>query len=193
MTNKVIKFFIIIVLSLFALNLRAQTFKAGVNLALVSSQVDGDQSSGYHKFGIRAGLYTRMLLSYTWSITTELMYVNKGSQQIFEDGGLKFRIKLNYVEVAALLNFHLNPKWQFSTGLSYGRLIKSQYDDPYSSSSLDLTNYRLSDYNVHAKVLYAFNSHWAVDLRMAYSIYTITTRNPSQYNNLLSIGMVYEL
>jgi len=186
------KFLLIFILGLYVETIQAQEFKAGALLTLVSSQVDGDQSAGYHKIGYRTGLYSRFVFNTNWSLSTELAYVGKGSQHSNTDDQLQFRIKLHYVEISALLNFHLNNQWCFSPGLSYGRLIKSSVDDPYGTVNEDYLSYRNADYNVHAAIKYNWHKHWAVDLRMAYSLRSITSTNPYQYNNLLSIGLFYE-
>ena len=72
--------YIWIILLLVSLDTKAQTFKPGVLVGLVTSQVGGDGYSGFNKLGLTFGGYVRYQLSDNWSTQFEIAYVQKGSR-----------------------------------------------------------------------------------------------------------------
>ncbi len=172
----------------------SQEFKGGLLGSVVLSQIDGDNSSGYKKFGFSIGAYTRFLFSEKWNLAVELKYIQKGSLHTSkEDPYSYFKVQLDYIEVPILLNYQLNENIVFGAGFAYGQLINARVEDSGGIVHEVQTDYNNIDLNMMGQVKYLFNEHLGIDLRMAYSLLYITNHSPYQFNNLLSLGIVYEI
>lgn len=119
-----------------ALAQRQQRFKAGIVAGLTASQIDGDESAGYHKVGLQGGLRGVIILGGKQDASVEILYTQRGCRnqpKTFPE----FSTTLGYIEVPVqwhykdwLMEGEGNaPDWyrmQFNIGLSYGRLLNSQ-------------------------------------------------------------------
>lgn len=126
---------------------RAQRFRAGIIAGLTASQIDGDQSAGYHKVGVQGGLRAIALIKDKQDVSVELLFTQRGCRnqpKYFPE----FNITLNYVEVPVQWHYHDWPANQDSdkpdyyrvhlnTGFSYARLL--DYKDKFGFTSLSLT------------------------------------------------------
>ena len=188
------KYRLFIVALLFSQMLFSQGFKGGLMGGMVVSQIDGDQIEGYHKAGLQTGIYTQYLFNDQWSIVMEIKYIQKGSLHTDKDNPYSyFRIKLNYIELPFLLEYKLNKSFIFGAGLAYGNLLSAKVDDASGSIVSQQLSYKKTDVNIVGQVKYAFNEHYWIDLKMAYSILPITNQSPFQFNNLISFGIGYEI
>jgi len=184
----------IIGLIFFSNLLFSQGFKGGLFAGMTASQVDGDQWAGYSKVGLQMGVYSRYLFNDSWSLVTELKYIQKGSIHTEKDNPYAyFRIKLNYIEIPVLLNFQLNNRFVFGAGLSYGYLLNAKVDDASGSVPEEQLAYRNLDINALTQVKYLLNERIWIDLKFAYSVIYITDVSPRQFNNLISLGFGYEI
>ena len=117
---------------------RTQRFKAGIIAGLTASQIDGDESAGYHKVGLQAGLRGVARLKKKQDASVEILYTQRGCRHQPQTFPL-FSTTLNYIEVPVQWHYH---DWlvdgdeddgfyrvQFNAGLSYGRLL--DYKDKY--------------------------------------------------------------
>ena len=150
-TKTAMPIFLLLVLSLAPALLmaqRTQRFKAGLLAGLTASQIDGDQSAGYNKIGLQAGIRAIALLTQRSNATVEILFSQRGAQnELIPSGGNQFSLTLNYIEVPVM--WHYNDwysgddedekngyyKVSFDAGLSFARLIGYKVDD-------DLTNVR---------------------------------------------------
>lgn len=171
----------------------SQAFKAGIFAGLVSSQVDGDKSEGYHKMGFQAGAFSKYVFNEQLFLNTELKYIQKGSKHSDAKDNLYFTIQLNYVEVPVLIQYQVNEHFVFGGGLSYAYLLKANVDDPFGAVPQDYLVYKEYDMNVLAQMKYLLGEHFWVDFKFAYSILYITKESPRQFNNLLSVSFGYEI
>ena len=89
----------------------SQEFFGGLVFGGTTSQVSGDNRSGYHKIGMAAGGYVGLKLSDDIDIQMELKYIQKGSLSNDVENRPAtdpFRIKLDYVDLPVILNYNLN-------------------------------------------------------------------------------------
>lgn len=112
---------------------RAQRFKAGIIAGLTASQIDGDQSAGYHKVGVQGGLRAIAMIKDKQDVSVELLFTQRGCRhqpKTFPE----FSTTLNYVEVPVQWHYHDWPantdsdkpdfyRVHFNAGLSYARLL----------------------------------------------------------------------
>lgn len=138
---------------LFLLNAPAQAqgryvprFKAGLIAGVTASQIDGDESAGYHKLGLQGGLRGIIGLKEKQDASIELLFTQRGCRnqpKTFPE----FSVTLDYVEVPLQWHYH---DWaanedsdkpdfyrvHFNVGVSYARLLN--YHDKYGFTALSL-------------------------------------------------------
>src|SRR6185295_17478463 len=85
-----------------------QVIKAGIIAGLNFSQIDGDDFARYNKFGINAGGTALIKFHKNWSAGFELLFSQKGSREFGtpNNGYSIRRIKLSYIEVPVMINYH---------------------------------------------------------------------------------------
>lgn len=109
------------------------TFKGSIVLGMNASQINGDNSAGYNKFGIHGGVQVSIITSELKYWTTGILYSERGSRnRAYENTGVVWRIRLPYIEVPLMYNIK---DWKSDdsesafyrmhagVGLSYGRLF----------------------------------------------------------------------
>jgi len=182
----------------------SQEFDGGLFAGLVSSQVDGDNWSGYHKTGFSAGAFVSRKISEDLGAQIELKYIRKGSfQDDKKTGANYYKSKLNYIEMPFLLNYAVN-KFTFEGGMAGAVLINSKEEDLYGELPID----QVIDFNkIEISGVAGFNYHaWEnifINFRFSYSLLPIrqnfsdevvTTYYHQKYsfNNLMSFSVYYQ-
>lgn len=199
-------------------------FKGGFYVGINGSQVDGDNFVGYYKLGLNVGPTAMYPLSDRFDAAFEILYSQKGSKAKTVEGFPNpLFIKLDYVEVPLLINFHAPPyipekdkeknldKVTLTVGFSLSRLVHNYiYIDsmPNSSPSYFPSNYsnlprirslRNNDYNVILGGAYQFTDKLQINIRYNYSIAQIGTsensrsKNQGLFNNVISFRLGYIL
>lgn len=91
--------------------LKAQNFYGGLVLGGITSQVAGDNRSGFNKFGITGGAFACLPLSDDFAFQMELKYIQKGSRSNDVENRPEFDpylIKLDYMELPLVFSYNLN-------------------------------------------------------------------------------------
>ena len=184
----------IIILFIFASQLVfSQGFKGGLFAGMVASQLDGDNSDGYHKFGFQGGVYSRYIFSDRLSLINELKFIQKGSSRTNDDDPYSnFKVKLNYIELPFILDYQVKEKIAIGGGISYGYLISAEVEDGAGVIPKEDLPYNNSDIDAILHVKYLFNDNFWISTKFAYSILYITKTTPRQSNNLISLELGYE-
>jgi hypothetical protein len=179
---------------------------AGMNL----SQVDGDEVYGFKKPGANVGLSAIVPFGKSFEFSIETLFNQKGANQktqyasdtLFSGA---YKLKLNYLEVPVLLMYNDKDIITAGAGFSYGRLVSvSEYEHGKKVESTTLTSgtYNRNDYNILADVRFRIYKRFRLNLRYAYSLAKIRTRDfyttdgdydvtRKQYNNVISLRIVY--
>ncbi len=132
----------------FSVSLQAQErFRAGAMLGFNLAQLDGDNFSGYSKKGISGGLRVATVFNSRLDFMVEMLYTQTGSQyksdgrpQDFGSNVKPVHIRLNFVEVPLMINYHFKQidrnifRYEFFAGASIGRLIGSKVTEDTSIS-----------------------------------------------------------
>ncbi len=103
----------------------AQKVKGVIIAGLNVSQISGDESVGFNRWGFNVGAGAMVSLDkrekWTWSLET--LITQKGAHE--NDNLMKYDAYLTYAEIPILIHFQdRKGKFAAGTGLSYGRLIK---------------------------------------------------------------------
>ncbi|MFN3528754.1 MAG: outer membrane beta-barrel protein [Bacteroidia bacterium] len=190
---------------LFGGSLFAQEFRAGLMGGINGSQLDGDGLGGYHKAGLYTGLYVSRDITDKVYWQLELAYSGKGSQRVVTaetlDEGPWLRLNLHYIDIPFTVHYRYKDSWGFHGGVGLNFLVNYSFRDP-----------RLFEINKAFKVwepalilgtTYQLRSDLWAYARFSYSILSIDPRGPyvpffallqaGQFNNVLSVGMRYQL
>ncbi len=122
---------------------QSQRFKAGIIAGVTASQIDGDESAGYHKVGLQAGLKGIAILKPKQQASIEILYTQRGCRSEPQTYPL-YNTTLNYIEVP--LQWHYSDwlaeagdeadnfyRIQFNVGASWAYLLgyKDKYEDGF--------------------------------------------------------------
>lgn len=136
--------FLALVTGLFlAASVSAQVdFRGGLNFGAITSQVDGDDFSGFSKFGLYLGGQVGLEFSERSSVLLEIMYAQKGSRNAPNlsdpnSDAFVFKLKLDYVELPVSYQYRVNDRLTAHAGMYWARLIRG-YQETSSSGRDDL-------------------------------------------------------
>jgi hypothetical protein len=116
----------------------AQQFQGGIAAGLVGSQVAGDTYSGFHKPGAYTAFWVRLAVSGRSSFQTEISYFQKGSRHNPDEKKQDYTfylMRLGYIEMPFLYQYHLKSKLVLETGLSISFLLHSSEELDYMEVS----------------------------------------------------------
>ena len=177
----------------------SRTFGAGLKLGSTFCQIDGDDSFGFNRFGVTAGIFGTAKLNKLMNLGIEFLYSQRGSRSSSKEDVL-VGIKLNYLEIPVLLqvndwmietdrgSYH---RIRFEGGLSLGRLL--------SASTLNNLEDRFSKNDI-SWILgsqYFWHKNWSISGRYTSSwtpIYKFTdpSGNPKKLKSyFLSLGLQF--
>lgn len=182
----------------------SQNFNGGVLAGMTATQVDGDGYGGYHRAGAIAGVWVGHGLTNQLSIRTELKFIQKGSYQRFTDGAGGttgfYSLRLNYIDMPYLLEYHFRDDIVPFAGLSIGFLWKAKESDASGSyPEEDIAMFRKMELAATAGAEYKITKSISFCASISYSMLPvrphkglITYRlNQGQYNNVLQFYFRY--
>lgn len=190
-----------IILSLFILFpflVFSQGFKAGIRAGIIGSQVDGDTYEGFNKAGLTGGLYVNHKLSDLFSLQLEMNYIQKGSRKPVDLNNTYYLMRLNYIEVPLLLQWHVSPSLDIFGGPSYSILMNSLEETELGTYQGPV--FTKNEVAIRAGISYKLSEQWKVDGRYGDSISSIRPA-PSGYspylikgqtNRWLELGLSYD-
>ncbi len=106
----------------------AQSFDAGLIAGLSTTQISGDQLSGFNKVGIIAGGFVSTFISEKFDGNMQLMYIQKGSRKNADpekNDYTSYLLRLSYIEVPLLLQWKYSNRFIFEAGPYFGVLLSS--------------------------------------------------------------------
>ena len=190
-------------LFIFTAGINAQIFKGGVLLGINGSQIDGDNQSGYNKFGLMGGAFIYTPLSTNFDLQFEIEYMGKGAQSSGDDGfGTlnELTISLNYIELPVIVRLNTVKGFSIEGGLGFGYLFSSSQTLSYSSGTSQF-NFKTFELSGILGFGYKINESFSVLARYSYSFTEIAptiATNPNDlalgsglYNNIFSLGLCF--
>ncbi len=186
------------------LPLSAQKFTGGLSAGLVASQVDGETYKGYNKLGVSAGGWVNVTFGQHSAFHTALIYIQKGSRKNPDYENEDFNsllIRLGYVEMPLLYQYHLKSGIILEVGPSVGILLHS-FEEVNELPSLS-NPFKVMDISLQAGIGYQMNEKWKVGIRSGNSMASIRKERVTgdrrriwgygQYNSVLNIELAYKL
>lgn len=176
----------------------------GLNLA----QVDGDEVYGFNRAGLNTGVGAILPLGKGFSFGVETLFSQKGAYRKIDPdydslGRPYYQLKLDYLEVPVLFSYEDRHIWTIGVGASWGRRVR--YREVEHGLVMDsASRYSKNDIDILVDLQLRVWKHLKVDLRYAYSMGKIRTRNygptqagatwtRDQYHNFISIRALYVL
>mgnify|MGYP001438665103 CR=1 FL=1 len=176
----------------------SQNFNAGIICGINTSQVSGDNLSGFNKLGVRLGGFVNRDLG-SFITQLELQYINKGSREYinnekYEEG---YRFEINYIEIPCLVKKKLSEKHLLEAGISIAYILNwSEQINGYLEPGIELNKL---DYNIHFGIDYKIVNNLYLNTRLSNSFLPIRKHgsgqtykwNRGQYNTCLSFVLLY--
>ncbi len=211
--------FLLVIFLLVTLSTTAQNrFNAGAVVGFNLAQIDGDDHSGYRKFGLQGGLRGVAVLNKELQFSVEMLYSRRGSRSKKSKGEkYKLELDLTYVELPFLFNVLTKEKGEkkrdryhslhLYLGASYGRLFSANVDEniPRKDPDEDIifSNYK-EDYNKNDVSFviganYFFNKNMGINFRHSFSLIPLYKssnfggRYPSLNGYFGSLQLIYML
>ncbi len=174
-----------------------QRFGAGLIAGLTASQIDGDQSAGFNKLGLQAGLRGITRLGKRTDASIEILYAQRGAQtrlikgQYYDPTNF-FTLRLDYIEVPVQWHYKDwrvqgedgNPDWYkaaFNIGLSYARYMgTTNKAEPQGLDVVALDYLKKNDLALVIGVNFMASQHIGFTFRYVRSL--VSMYNPTQYN-----------
>jgi len=191
----------------------SQDFEMGIIGGVDFTQVDGDLSAGYEKFGGQGGFVLTNSFKNNVSFEMQMKYIQKGSRNVHtnQSGYVYYVIRLQYVEVPVIFTYPLSKfskkpylqKFSLAGGLTLGYLIKAMEDkDGYGflPAYPSFNKYELG-YVVGFK--YKLNKKLYANALFGYSILRVRKKacgitpwyyftTCGQYNNSVQLSLTYK-
>ena len=96
----------------------AQNFDAGLLGGFSTSQVTGDNLSGFDKLGSRFGAYISYPINKKMNYQLEMQYLQKGSKKPYTENSPEiYLFELNYIELPATLNYQVKKGIYIESGV----------------------------------------------------------------------------
>lgn len=176
----------------------SQNFDAGLIVGINTSQVSGDNLSGFNKLGVKmGGFVNRKFNSFTAQL--ELQYINKGSREVTNDDTHQeqYKFQLNYIQIPCMIKTSIYKNIDVEVGASIAYLLNwTEKINGYESLGIDVNKL---EYNTHIGVDYKINRTLSINTRLSNSITPIRPHasgktyrwNKGQYNTCLSFVLCY--
>jgi hypothetical protein len=181
------------------------TFKGSIVFGMNASQINGDNSAGYNKFGLTGGVQVSIMTSEIKYWTTGILYSERGSQnRSFENSGVLWKIRLPYIEVPLMFNIkdwksddseNAFYRMHAGLGLSYGRLFNPRATT-YSPWLGREQYFRKNNISWVAEATLYKNAHFGIGMRYTRDILRIFQKNANvnsdpQVGHFITLRGVY--
>ncbi len=194
---------------LFAFSAKAQIFRANAIVGMNVSQVNGDETYGFKKFGLNVGGGVEMPLGKNFLTSFEILYSQKGAyQKAFRpDSAIDgmYRLKLNYAEIPILIHYTDHKAAAIGLGFAWGRLVGTpiETEQRYTRDFEDLdTVYRKNEFSIIGDGKLRLYKNLKLNVRYQYSLAPIATRWQidsasgkkivrDQYSSLWSLRLIW--
>ncbi|PDH49377.1 MAG: hypothetical protein CND86_00060 [Bacteroidetes bacterium MED-G21] len=178
----------------------AQNFDAGLLGGFSTSQVTGDNLSGFNKLGSRFGAYISYPINKKMNYQLEMQYLEKGSKKPFtENSPETYLFELNYIELPTTLNYQVKKGISIESGIGTAFLVDYKEQDEIADINTDKPNTFAIDFLLG--VQYQFKKNLKLNIRYANSISRIRKHaseeelglNSGQFSSLVTFAFMYQI
>lgn len=179
---------------------RGQSFKAAVLAGINSSQVSGDELSGFNKVGLFIGGSAILPVSEKSLVEMELLFIQKGSKTPTpKDGAANYfyRMSLNYLEVPLIYTFRPVKYVSVHAGPTFGVLVGSKEEDNAGELTGQIP-FQKTELGIDGGLSVYFSEHLSLTMRLSTSLLPIRKTGANtplfesgQYNSGLAFFLQY--
>ena len=179
----------------------SQNFNGGWFAGISTTQVSGDELSGFNKIGPCIGLYINHNIKW-YQIQLELRYITKGSKKVIDntnqnDITFNYNLHLDYVGIPILLSTYIRENTKIELGTEINFLIRQKEEIDFYIDNTRIIN--KLETCVFIGVLYNINEKYALSSRISNSFLPIRSHasgetyrlNKGQYNTCLMFNLYY--
>lgn len=185
-----------------ATRLSAQSFDAGLIAGLSTTQISGDQLSGFNKVGIIAGGFVSTFISEKFDGNMQLIYIQKGSRKNADpekNDYTSYLLRLNYIEVPVLLQWKYSNRFVFEVGPYFGVLLGS-YEENELGELPDRRAFKDFEFGGGAGLNIVLVNNLIFNARVTTSLIPVRDHlsgqtfrlNAGQYNSVLAFTVHYK-
>lgn len=149
-------------------------FEAGAAAGLNTSQISGDNLSGFHQFGLATGLFVARPLSEKSELDLQILFSQKGSRKTpnAEKGDYtSYNLRVNYIDLPLSFHYELADLDLFGgpyLGARVGSSKESDHNGPIESAGRP--GFEPYDIGVQGGLSYRWTEKLAMDLRFSNSV-----------------------
>jgi hypothetical protein len=180
----------------------AQSFDAGLIAGLSTTQISGDQLSGFNKVGVIAGGFVSTFISEKFDGNMQLMYIQKGSRKNADpekNDYTSYLLRLSYIEVPLLLQWKYSNRFIFEAGPSFGVLLSS-YEENEIGELPDRRAFNDFEFGGSVGMNIVLVNNLIFNARLSTSIIPVRDHqsgqtfrlNAGQYNSVLAFTVQYK-
>lgn len=188
---------------LYSFNAYTQSFKAGFQLGMTATQVDGDKSAGYNKPGFFGGIFVNRPMENNKAWQLEMNFVQKGSRINVDPNSSNpqtYLMRLNYLEIPVLFQKKIRKNLGLEVGGAIAYLITAkEYSMGYLMDETALPAFRKFEISGMGGLTYLLTSKLTFHLRFQYSLSSIREYDNSyvymdggQRNNVICMSLFYK-
>ncbi len=190
------------------------TFVGGVRVGATTSQISGDNLSGFHQLGATAGIFANWCFvdnpKFGLKLQLEMDFAMKGSHSYTPpkqtaDASSKYSLTLGYIEVPVLARMRFAritirniSDFEFEVGPMIGVKVFHREVDVYGVIQ-GLPEFSRFELSAVAGLTYCFKQHHGITLRYANSIlavripnWAVNRRIYKQYNSVIYLSYSYQ-
>ena len=163
-------------------------FFAYPDLYILASQIDGDQASGYNKFGYQLGVTTGLGLSNDRTVSFQMALSERGSRRTFnpdEPSINAFHIRYTSIDLGLLYGKIVN-NFFVQGGIRGTYLISVSESEGYVPNIAQ--DYQTFGVLLDTRANYPLTDHYWVTATFQYSLMSLLNSNVSQVNYLQGGG-----
>lgn len=187
---------------LLSLTAKSQDFKTGFSLGVNTSQISGDNLSGFRQFGFYLGGFAKYELDKDKSLQFEIIFTQKGSRKLAdpEEGDFTFyNLRVNYAEVPLLYRFGVHENIVLEVGPYVSALLSFNEEDE-NGTFTDLREFNRVDVGALFGVSYYFTERLDVNVRFTNSLIPVRSHlsgsqfrlNRGQYHTAIAFCIQYQ-
>ncbi|MBI1222976.1 MAG: outer membrane beta-barrel protein [Bacteroidetes bacterium] len=183
------------------LNAQSREFQYGLNLGVSLTQIDGDNLSGYDKFGPHVGVFVERQLKKKFGLRAEFLFTVKGAKNYVDKNNITDPLKaaLYYMEVPIIATYSIK-KLKIEAGPSFGVLMWAYNSNNSGNFLTNTRDYNRMEWAMHWGGSYLVKKNLTVYARFSYSVLNIDggphgrllsspRLRTGYYNNVLSFGI----